>query len=348
MSRRKYALGILALMVFFSVRSEQLLDSGRFFFQIEGDVGVEGFQWARLDDGNLKLTSEFQALSETLVLDFGTDKLFTQEIVLTPELKLVSYLLDSDTERGKFHVEVKVEDSVATIEFEVERQGGDKEQGQRDVILEDNVLTTGIAASQFFLMQKFIDERLDLEKEPEITLTAFDPTDINEPLVELVIKRLNPVLLEDSATKQQFKARRVEVRQEEFRAELLSCAEALGPCQEAGKFLGFVSSTATLAGVKLKDAPGGVLVEEVASGSFAEQAGLRAGDLITHVDGQRVDDRFELRSLLQFKDPTSLVTLTIQRGGQILELEVRLSGSRLLVYRFDLFPAGFAILGEAK
>ena len=107
---KKPLLGILALVVAlsFSVRSDQVLDSGRFFFQLQEDAGNEVFSFVQLDDGNLKLTSTFIALSEELVQNFGTDKLFTQEIVLTPDLGLVSYLGDSDTEQGKFHVEVKV------------------------------------------------------------------------------------------------------------------------------------------------------------------------------------------------------------------------------------------------
>jgi S1-C subfamily serine protease len=144
-------------------------------------------------------------------------------------------------------------------------------------------------------------------------------------------------------------AERVRVSREEFDVELLSCVEALeeGPCTREGRFLGFLSSTTTLAGVKLQDAPGGgVLVEEVAPGSFAEQAGLRPGDVITHVDGQRVEDRFAFRQIIRFKDPEVPVVLTVERDGESLELEVRLSGSRLLVFRFDLLPKGFAIIGE--
>jgi len=340
-------LGTAALSL--SVFPEQLLESGTFFFQIEEDVGMEEFSYARLDEGNLKLTSDFRALSDQLVLDFGTDKLFTQEIILSPQLELISYVLDSDTERGKFHVEVKVEDAVATMSFRAEDPEGRVEQGERQVILEDNVITTGIAASQFFLMQQFLNEKLPLAEGEETTVIAFDPTDIDNPLVELTFTRLKDVMLEDSRTKRKIRAGRVEARQEAFRVELLACAEGLGedPCTEKGRFLGFVSSTATLAGVKLEDAPGGgALVVEVAPGSFAAEAGLKAGDVITHVDGIEVQSAWELRNLIRFHDPAQPVTLTVQRDGQTLEIEVRLSGSRLLVFRSDLFPAGFAVLGE--
>jgi hypothetical protein len=327
----------------------ETLEQGTFFFQIEEDVGVEGFEFVQLDEGNLKLTSEFQALSEQLMLDFGTDKLFTQEIVLTPDLGLVSYTLDSDTERGKFHVEVQVEDGVATMRYEAVSPQGERESGERQVILEDEVVTTGIAASQFFLMQEFINRKLELAEGESTTLLAFDPTDVDEPFVELTFTRLSPVLIEDVRTRQQLRAARVAVEQKEFRAELLACEEALaeGPCTRPGRFLGFISSTASLAGVRLQDVPDGVLVVDVAPGSFAAQAGLKPGDVITHVDGTKVDSVRELRQLVRFRDPNEPVTLTVQRDGQTLQLEVRLSGSRLLVFRFDLFEGGFSILGEA-
>lgn len=342
---------VAALTLALGAYSEQVLDSGKFFFQMQEDAGIEEFSFVRLDDGNLKLTSNFQALSEELVLDFGTDKLFTQEIVLTPELNLISYRLDSDTERGKIHVKVKVEDSVATIQYEFEEPEGEKERGERTVILEDNVITTGIAASQFFLMQKFIDMHIDLEREPEVILLAFNPVDVDEPLVELTLKSLSPVTLRDRATSQLLEVRRVEASRKDFRVELLSCTIVIpeGPCGEEGRFLGFISSTASLAGVRVTDAPGpGVLVESVAPGSFADQAGLRAGDIILRVNGKEVNDPFQFRQMIRFQDPSVPVILTVQRGGETFDLEVRLSGSSLTVYRSDLFPNGFEIMGVSS
>jgi len=339
----------LILAVSLGALSLEVIESGKFFFQIEEDVGVESFEFTRLDDGNLKLSSEFEALSEELVLEFGTERLFTQEVLLTPEFELISYELDSDTERGRLRVRVEVEGGVATISFEFTDPEGEVERGERQVILEESVITTGIAASQFLLMQEFINAKLDLAEGEEVILLAFDPSDIEEPLVELTFERLSTVTLEDNATGGRMEAARVKVKREEFEVELISCAEALegGPCSRKGRFLGFLSSTTTLAGVRLEDAPGGgVLVVEVAPGSFAEQAGLRPGDVITHVDGQRVENLFELRQLIRFKDPEVPVVLTVERGGETLELEVRLSGSRLLVFRFDLFPKGFTVVGE--
>lgn len=349
--RKAFMTTVLLMLVPLSVLSDQqVIESGRFFFQIEEDVGVEGFEFIKLDSGNVKLKSEFEALSETLVVDFGTDKIFTQEVILTPGLELISYELNSDTDRGSIQVRVSVENSVATIRWEAREPGEEPEERERQVILEENIVTTGIAASQFFLFQKFINEKLELDVGEPQTLTAFDPTNVESPFVTLSLERLTPVILEDVRTKQQFKAQRTQVEQEEFRAELLSCAsdEPGRICDSAGRFLGFVSSTASLAGVRLAEVSGeGVRVESVASGSFAAQAGLQEGDVIVAVDGRQLDDIRELRELIRFKNPEEPVTLTVMRDGEHLEMDVRLSGSSLTVFRFDLFEGGFAILGEA-
>lgn len=350
---RKVLVSIVAfvLALSFSGQSEQVLDSGIFFFQLQEDAGSEVFTFVQLDDGNLKLTSRFIATSDDLIQNFGTDKLFTQEVVLTQELELVSFLFDSQTEQGKFHVQVNVENSIATIQFEFQEPEKQPERQERQVILEDNVVTTGIAASQFFLLQKYINSRIDFDKTAEVTLTAFNPVDINDPLVDLTLTRLDPVTLRDKETSQEFPVRRVELREENSRAELFSCAmqSSEGPCQEAGRFIGFISSTASLAGVRLEKSPegSGALVRSVAVGSFAEQAGLKAGDIITHVDGQEVVSPFQFRELIRFKNPAEPVTLTVERGGSSLELQVRLSGSSLSVYRQDLFPSGFEVIGSS-
>ena len=348
---KRALVGILVLVtaLSFNVLSEQILDSGKFFFQLQEDAGNEQFQFVQLDNNNLKLTSQFIAVSDELVQTFGTDKLFTQEIVLTPNLDLVSFLVDSDTEQGKFHVAVKVENSVATIQFEFQDPNGKMDTQERQVVLEDNVVSTGLAASQFFLLQKYINTRVNFDANPEVTLTAFNPLDINEPLVELTLKRLDPVILRDKATSQQVEARRVEMRDKDSRAEMLSCAtqSSSGPCQEAGRFLGFLSSTASLAGVQIQNAAQteGVVVTSVAQGSFAAQAGLQVGDVITQLNGQKVVNRFQLRELIRFKNPEEPVTLTVERAGSTIEIQVRLSGSSLSVYRADLFPQGFEITG---
>ncbi|MBI1729534.1 PDZ domain-containing protein [Candidatus Acetothermia bacterium] len=350
---RKIACGIICLLLGFSAvgLSQQNVDTGNFYFQLNQDAGVENFTYTQLANGNFQLVSNFQALSDQLILDFGTDKIFTETVIFTPDFNLVSYNANSETDRGTLEIDVTVKDQVASIHQKRQAPGETAEERQRDVILEDNVVTTGIAASQFLLLQQYINEKLKLDISKETTLNAFDPTDINNPLVELTIKHLPDVIVQDVKTQAKFTAHRYEVSQDSFKADLISCsAEAVAKiCDKEGRFLGFISSTASLAGVELDNAPNasGALVKSVADGSFAAQAGLKVGDIITEVDGKAVRDRLDVGDLIRFKDPSVPVTFTVFRNGGTMTLQVRLSGSFLTVFRFDLFEGGFTILGEA-
>ncbi len=317
--------------------SQQTPDQGRFLFVIGGEqVGVENFSFNQLKDGNLELTSDFKATSQELIADFGTDKLFTQKIVLTSGLALISYALDSETQRGTIKARVSVQDQVASMSVETTDPNGKKTSGERDVILEgNNIVTTGLSASQFILLQKYIDTQMTTD---QVTLLAFNPINLDKPLVKLKVLKLSPVTLQ--AGKETLQAQRVRVERENFQVQLLS---------EKGQLLGFVSSTASLAGVTLEDTPdrSGALVKAVVPGSFADQAGLRTGDVITQVAGHEVQDRFDAQNLIRFQDPSQPLTLTIRRGNQTLQIKVKLSGSNLTAYRQDLFPDGFTVVGGA-
>jgi putative serine protease PepD len=60
----------------------------------------------------------------------------------------------------------------------------------------------------------------------------------------------------------------------------------------------------------------GALIQEVAPGSPADRAGLRAGDVVTRIDGQAVDTYSELVARIRVHRPGDRVTLTVVRGGQ--------------------------------
>jgi len=212
---------------------------------------------------------------------------------------------------------------------------GKKISGQLDLILEDNnIVTTGISGSQFILLQKFINTRM---KGDQLTLLAFNPVNLDQPLVKMKLVKLSPVTLQ--AGDKTLPAQRVRVERENLQVQLLASKE--------GQLLGFVSSTATLAGVSLDNTPdrSGALVKSVVAGSFADQAGLRPGDVITQVAGNDVHDRFEVQSLIRFQDPSQPLTLTVRRDNKTLQIEVKLSGSNLTSYRQDLFPDGFSVVG---
>jgi serine protease Do len=77
--------------------------------------------------------------------------------------------------------------------------------------------------------------------------------------------------------------------------------------------------------------PVGVYVYSVISGSGAESAGLRQGDIITAMDGQTVSTMVELQSLLKSYEAGDTVTLTVERiqnsGYEAMQVSVTLSGA---------------------
>ncbi len=72
----------------------------------------------------------------------------------------------------------------------------------------------------------------------------------------------------------------------------------------------------------------GILVEEVLPGSAAEKAGLKAGDVIIKVDGERVKTTMELREKLRSKREARSVTLEVTRKGAAVSLPVEIESPK--------------------
>jgi S1-C subfamily serine protease len=68
----------------------------------------------------------------------------------------------------------------------------------------------------------------------------------------------------------------------------------------------------------------GARVESVTVGSPAERGGLRAGDLITALEGRPVRDPDDLSALVADRRPGQRVELTVERGGERRTLNVEL------------------------
>ena len=68
----------------------------------------------------------------------------------------------------------------------------------------------------------------------------------------------------------------------------------------------------------------GAAVVEVSAGTPAEQAGLKAEDIITRIDRETVTCAGDLRRILRGKKAGETVTLTVVRGTQTLTVPVRL------------------------
>ncbi|MBZ5629172.1 MAG: Do family serine endopeptidase [Acidobacteriia bacterium] len=68
----------------------------------------------------------------------------------------------------------------------------------------------------------------------------------------------------------------------------------------------------------------GAVVTQVEPDMPAAQAGLRIGDVITEVDGQKVEDAGQLQVLIGQKSPGSKVNLQVERDGKNMTLPVTL------------------------
>lgn len=69
----------------------------------------------------------------------------------------------------------------------------------------------------------------------------------------------------------------------------------------------------------------GVFVAEAIQGGAAEQAGVRAGDIITGVDGHSVNSSSQLQENIARKNPNDKVKLSILRDEKRVEIEVTLA-----------------------
>jgi putative serine protease PepD len=82
-----------------------------------------------------------------------------------------------------------------------------------------------------------------------------------------------------------------------------------------------------LLGVDVTTASNGVGIAQVQSGSAASDAGLRAGDVVTSVNGTAVTSPQQLRSLVAAHKPGDTLSITIRRNGSTKTVKATL-GSR--------------------
>jgi putative serine protease PepD len=79
-------------------------------------------------------------------------------------------------------------------------------------------------------------------------------------------------------------------------------------------------------GVRLADddSAGGARISEVVSGGPADDAGVRAGDVVTSLGGTNVDSASQLRAAVEAKQPGDTVSLELRRGGKTRTVDVKL------------------------
>jgi putative serine protease PepD len=78
-------------------------------------------------------------------------------------------------------------------------------------------------------------------------------------------------------------------------------------------------------GIQLRDGDGGAEVVLVRNGTPADEAGLRAGDVITAVEGERVTNGDELRAAINARSPGDSVEIEYRRDGDEHTVTVELA-----------------------
>jgi len=61
----------------------------------------------------------------------------------------------------------------------------------------------------------------------------------------------------------------------------------------------------------------------VADGSPVARAGIEPGDVILQIDGQTVTDPDELQKRIRSHKIGDIIELTVQRGGQLQQIQVK-------------------------
>jgi serine protease Do len=82
-----------------------------------------------------------------------------------------------------------------------------------------------------------------------------------------------------------------------------------------------------LLGVAGRTVDGKCLITQVFAGMPAEAGGLQAGDVILSVDGREIESFERLTNIVFFKQPGRRLKLSVQRGEEVLDLEVRLGAA---------------------
>lgn len=90
----------------------------------------------------------------------------------------------------------------------------------------------------------------------------------------------------------------------------------------------------------------GALLAEVAQGSPAEKAGLRAGDIVTEIEGRQIEGPGNLTAIFGTLEPGKTVSLSYRRGGQTARTSVTVEAPQpVQVTRPASGGAGLAALG---
>jgi len=93
-------------------------------------------------------------------------------------------------------------------------------------------------------------------------------------------------------------------------------------------YLGVRYGAASESLIKNEELPNGAaVIGEVEDGSPADEAGLQAGDIVTAIDGEELQNYLQIGNKIASMRPGKEVTLTINRNGEIREIPVTLGSA---------------------
>jgi serine protease Do len=94
-------------------------------------------------------------------------------------------------------------------------------------------------------------------------------------------------------------------------------------------YLGVMISNIDSSKAKLYGIDHGVLVNKVQKNSAASKAGIKPGDIIVAVNGEKVKNAGELRNKIAFKGAGAEITLTVYRNGKYITLRAKLKALKV-------------------
>jgi len=100
-------------------------------------------------------------------------------------------------------------------------------------------------------------------------------------------------------------------------------------------YLGVMISNINASKAKLYGIDHGVLINQVEPKSAAAAAGLKPGDIIVAVDGEKVDNAAELRNKIAFKGAGAIVTLKVYRNGKYITLKAKLKALKPKIVKVE-------------
>jgi len=116
-----------------------------------------------------------------------------------------------------------------------------------------------------------------------------------------------------------------------FALPINTVKEAVSNFNEHGEivrpYLGVVYRIVTRDVALLNEVPQGALVQEVIEGSGADKVGVRQGDIITTVEGKKIEEINDLADTIKDKKVGDRLTLVIWRDGKTQEVRATLSSA---------------------